>query len=58
MVGPPVSEVVISQPQIEREPMGYLPVVLNECSRIKPAQDLVQVAGQGAIGYLHGGAVL
>lgn len=41
-----MSEVVIPQAQIEREPVRHLPIILDERSSVNPAQDLVQIAGQ------------
>ncbi len=49
VVSPPMSEVVITKTEIEREPVRYLPVILDECSCIKPAQDLIQVGGQSPV---------
>ena len=44
-----MSEVVVPKTQIERKPVRHLPVILDECSCIKPAQDLIQVGGQGTV---------
>src|SRR5713101_6258391 len=53
-----MAEVVVPNTQIEREPVRHFPVVLYECSSIKPPQDLIQVASQGRVGYLQRGTKL
>ena len=48
-----MAEVVVPNTQIQREPVRHLPVILDKRSSVKPAQDLIQVAGQSTVRHVQ-----
>src|SRR5208283_6157944 len=53
VVIPPMTEVVVTESEVDGESPGYFPIVLGIHSHIDPTKDLIQIVRQSAGRHIH-----